>query len=470
MQVAARPRFTAGVALVGASLVVASTVTPVPDIHLPDVHLPALRTAEVDLAAAVNPLELYSQVLQAALNNVGTLAENAQPGVLIKQLLANGLNTVGTVGGGVATALTTQVPQLVQTAVTQLVAGNVAGATNALLQIPLAVGLPVLPALLNPLQSVANVIKAFTADPLATELLLSGFIAPLISTPAAAATAIQNVIGAVGSGNPMAVVGALLGAPATVVDGLLNGGYGPDLAPLTGLAGVIVKAGGLLSSSSLTIDPNGNIVVGTGGPLAALQQVLQKIATAIAPPPAVKAAAADVASVPSAAAATITLSTGSAAVSVPAKTTSSTEAAADDKAADDKATDTESTASKPEATETTKPAATPASATDGVESPSTTKDSTTKDSTTKTDSTDASDDAKPAGSGADVTTGNKVEPHSTAGSDTPKSGDASGAATTASRETTSGSAATTAKPASGESAKGSDEGAHSETHAHASKK
>jgi len=32
----------------------------------------------------------------------------------------------------------------------------------------------------------------------------------------------------------MAVVGALLGAPATVVDGLLNGGYGPDLGPLVG--------------------------------------------------------------------------------------------------------------------------------------------------------------------------------------------------------------------------------------------
>jgi type IV secretion system protein VirD4 len=50
----------------------------------------------------------------------------------------------------------------------------------------------------------------------------SGFIAPLISTPAAAATTIQNVIGAVGTGNPAAGVGALLGAPGTVVDGLLN--------------------------------------------------------------------------------------------------------------------------------------------------------------------------------------------------------------------------------------------------------
>lgn len=456
MQVAARPRFAAGVALVGASLVVASTVTPVPDIHLPDVHLPAIRTAEVHLAAAVNPLELYSQVLQTALANVGTLAENAQPGVLIKQLLANGLNTVTTVGGGVATALTTQVPQLVQTAVTQLVAGNVAGAANALLQIPLAVGLPALPALLNPLESIANVIKAFTADPLATELLLSGFIAPLISTPAAAATAIQNVIGAVGTGNPLAVVGALLGAPATIADGLLNGGYGPDLAPLTGLAGVIVKAGGLLSSPSLSIDPSGNIVVGTGGPIAALAQVLQKIATAIAPPPAVKAAPADPASVPSAAATTVTLSTGSTAASAPAKTTTVAEPAVD-------ASSTETSAAKPEGTETTKSSTAPASVSADIESPS-----TTKDSTTKTDSKEPAGATKPTDTGADVTTGNKVEPKTSTGSESAKPGDATSSA--GSPEKTAEQPGTTAKATSGDPEKPSDKGAHAEAHAHTAKK
>jgi hypothetical protein len=455
MQVASRPRFTTGAALVGASLVVASTVSPAPDIHLPDLHLPAIRTAEVDLAAAVNPLEIYSQVLQSALANVGTLAENAQPGVLLNQLLANGLNTVTTVGGGVATALTTQVPQLVQTAATQLVAGNVEGAANALLQIPLAVGLPALPALLNPLQSVANVIKAFTADPLATELLLSGFIAPLISTPAAAATAIQNVIGAVGTGNPAAVVGALLGAPATVVDGLLNGGYGPDLAPLTGLSGIIVKAGGLLSSSSLSIDPNGNIVVGTGGPIAALEQVLQKIASAIAPQAstAVKTAQADVASIPSAAAPTVTLTTGSTAASAPAKPETSAETGTDGKA-------TDTPAQTPESTDTTKSATTtPESSSEGAES-----SSTAKDSTTKTESTEASDGTKPTDTGADVTTGNKVEPHNTAGSDTPKSGDAASA--TSSHESTTEQSGTTTKTTSGDA----DKGAHTEADAHTAKK
>jgi hypothetical protein len=433
MQVAVRPRLTAGVALVGASLVVASTVAPVPDIHLPDMHLPALRTAEVGLAAAVNPLEVYAQVLQTALANAGVLAANAKPGQVLEQLLANGLNNVTTVGGGVATALTTEVPQLVQTAVTQIVAGNVAGAANALLQIPLAVGLPALPALLNPLQSVANVIKAFTADPLATELLVGGLLAPLISTPAAAATAIQNVISAAGTGNPMAVVGALLGAPATVADGLLNGGYGPDLGPLVGST-IPVKAGGLLSSAGLIFTPDGNFFVNTGGPIAAIEQILQKIAGALAPQAptaAVKAAPADVASVPKAAPTTVTLTTGSTAVTAPAKATEST-------------------------------AATPAA------SPGTTEStSTTKDSTPKPETTEPSTEAKPSDKGTDVTTGNKVEPKTDGGSEaSTKSGDES-TSTATHESTTEKASATSATSAatSGAAEKGAAKAAGTASHA-----
>ena len=460
MQVASRPRFAAGVALVGASLVVASTVSPVPDIHLPDIHLPAIRTADINLAAAVNPLEVYVQVLQNAVAGADTLAKNAEPGLVLKQILANQLSSLTTLGGDIATALTTQVPQLVQTAVAQLAAGNVGGATDALLQIPLAVGLPALPTLIKPLQNVMNVINAFTADPLGTELLLSGFIAPLISTPAAAATAIQNVLAAVRTGDPTAVVGAILAAPATVADGLLNGGYGPNLGALTGLPGVIVKAGGLLSSSSLGLDSSGNIVVNTGGPIAALQQVLNKIATAIAPPAqaAVKVAQPDVASVPSAGATTVTLTTGSTAVSTPAKTTPSAGSGADASAAETPAQRPEGTEDPAADTTKTSSVSTPASSTDGVES-----GSTTKDSTPKTDSTDTSGVKKPTDKGVDVTTGNKVEPRTTAGSDATKSGGAT--SSTTSHETTTGQAGTASTATSGDA----DKGAGTASHASASK-
>lgn len=383
MQVASRPRFTTGVALVGASLVVASTVAPVADVHLPDIHLPAIRTMDVDLAAAVNPLAIYSQVLHDALTNVSTLAENAKPGQVLQAILANQLNSAGTLGaalgatGGAVGGALAQLPQTVQTAVGQLAAGNVAGAANALLQIPLTLGLPlqnILPALATiitkPLENIVNVVKAFTGDTLGTELILAGFIGPLISTPAAAATAVQNVISAVGTGNPIAVVGALLGAPATVADGLLNGGYGPDLGPLVD-SPFPVKAGGLLSSSTLVFNPDGSFFFNTGGPIAALEQVLAKIAGALAPKTPVAVKTADVASVPSTAATTVTVSTG---VTAPTK---------------EATTAVEATASKPSSKGSTT-----------SESPS-----TTTDSKSQTDST-----TKPTDTGVDVTSGNKAEP------------------------------------------------------------
>jgi hypothetical protein len=421
MQVASRPRFTAGVALVGASLVVASTVAPVPDVHLPDIHLPAIRSMDVDLAAAVNPLAIYSQVLHDALTNASTLAENAKPGQVLQAILANQLNSAGTLGaalgatgGAVGTALAA-LPQTVQTAVGQLAAGNVADAANSLLQIPLALGLPLqnlLPALATiitkPLENIVNVVKAFTDDTLGTELILAGFIGPLISTPAAAATAIQNVISAAATGNPMAVVGALLGAPATVADGLLNGGYGPDLGPLVD-SPFPVKAGGFLSSSTLVFNPDGTFFVNTGGPIAALEQMLAKIAGALAP----KAAAvetADVATAPSTAATTVTLSTGNTTAAVPAKeVTTATEAPA--KPSSNSSTETEST-------------------------------STTTDSKSEADSA-----TKPADTGVDVTSGNKVEPKPAGTSEPAKSGDSTSTptheATTEKTETSSAAGAPT---------------------------
>jgi hypothetical protein len=322
MHVAVRPPLAAGVALVGASVIAASSMAPLPNAHLPEL-LPAIRTAEVNLAAAVDPFTIYSQVLQDALANVSSLVTNAQPGQVLSAILGNQIGNLTSVGGAVATALTT-LPQAVQTAVGQLAAGNLEGAANTLLGIPLAVGLPALSGLLNPLKSVENVINAFTSDSLGTELILAGFIAPLISTPAAAVAAVQNVVSALGTANPAAILGAVLSAPATVADGLINGGYGPNLAPLTGVTGIIVTAGGLLSSATLGVDSSGNFTVGTGGPIAALEQVLKKIATALAPQTTAATTAAHVTSIPSSAATTVTLKTASTAASVPAIAAKST--------------------------------------------------------------------------------------------------------------------------------------------------
>lgn len=209
-----RPHFAAGVAFVGASVIAAAAVTPMPEIHLPDVQLPSIHVAEVDLAALANPIDLYAKVFQTALANTNTLIENTVPGQLLNQILQNQvrsgaalLSGLSTAGGGIAAAAT-QVPAALVTAVNQLTAGNVEGAVNTLLGVPLAVAapavnlLPVLGTVLTqPLTNLVNVVNAFTRDPLATLLAVSGFVAPLISAPAAAVAAVQNVINAVGTGN-----------------------------------------------------------------------------------------------------------------------------------------------------------------------------------------------------------------------------------------------------------------------------
>ena len=473
-----RPHFAAGVAFVGASVIAAAAVTPMPEIHLPDVQLPSIHVAEVNLAALANPIDLYAQVFQTALTNTNTLIENTVPGQLLNQILQNQvrsaaslLSGLSTAGGGIAAAAT-QVPAALATAVNQLTAGNVEGAVNTLLGVPLAVAAPALnllpvlgTVLTQPLTNLVNVVNAFTRDPLATLLAVSGFIAPLISAPAAAAAAIQNVINAVGTGDLGAVANAVLTAPATIADGVLNGGYGPNLGPLAGIpdgSGIIVKAGGLLASSGITFDANGNAVINTGGPFYALQQVIKLITDAIAPP----APKPTIASLPSTTAATIALTTA------PATTTDTTTPAASAPA---------TSADKPAVTDKTP--STPASTKDDNESTSAPTDSTktapsetATDTSTKTETetstktpaetpVKASPTTKPTSSAPDVTTGNKVEPGTTAGADAPKSNGSTtsttekdGTPAAGSTTATTGGAEKGAGAASGSESKGAAKG------------
>ena len=342
MQFAARPYLTAGATLVGASAIVASSIAPLPAIGIPDIHLPAVSVAGVNLAASGNPLDAYAQVLQNLVANVDSLASAAHPGQVLRQIFANQLAdatglgaALQTTGADLAQVLTT-LPALVRSAVGQLAAGNIAGAVSTLLTAPVAVAFPLtnlLPALATalttPVRNLVNVVNAFLAPAnlLQTELDVAGLIAPLISTPAAVALAVQNVIGAITKGNPAGVLGALLTAPATIADGILNGGIGPDLGPLVApTLGIPVFAGGLFSSAFVN-GANG-FFVNTGGPIYALEQVLNTITAALKAPAAaaaVKPVRADPASIPATTtAATITLKTGSGAVNIPAKSMSST--------------------------------------------------------------------------------------------------------------------------------------------------
>ena len=444
MQVASRPRFAAGVALVGASVVVASTVSPVRDIHLADIHLPALRTAEINLAAAT-----YAEVFQEAAANAQALLTTfkANPTPILSQIAKNQVTTLEnlmaglqTTGGAISTALTTTVPPLLQAARTDLTSGNVEGAINNVLNATLATVFPItgfIPTLsaafTQPLTNLVNAINAVQVGGVLSPLSLAviGLLGPVLSGAGAFGVAVDNVGSAIPEG-PAAVVHAIANGPAVVLDGVLNGGYGPNLAALAGLPPdlITVLAGGLLSGG-LHASPAGALVL--PGTINSLQALGQAIATAIAP----KATAtvdvksstlASPAALPAATAKTITLKIGSTAAAIRAK------------AAETPAGSSTSTSDK---------------STNGAESTG-----TTNDLTSKSDSTNASTVKTPTDKGTDVTTGNKAEPGSTAGSDAPKSGDNGSAA---SHETATENAGTT-KASSNGAAKGAGNGAHAASH------
>jgi len=444
MQVASRPRFAAGVALVGASVVVASTVSPVRDIHLPDIHLPALRTAEINLAATT-----FAQVFQEAAANAQALLTTfkANPTPILSQIAKNQVTTLEnlmaglqTTGGAISTALTTTVPPLLQAARTDLTSGNVEGAINNVLNATLATVFPItgfIPTLsaafTQPLTNLVNAINAVQVGGVLSPLSLAviGLLGPVLSGAGAFGVAVDNVGSAIPEG-PAAVVHAIANGPAVILDGVLNGGFGPDLSSLAGLAGLTVVAGGLLSGG-LSITSTDPLTVQLPGTINSLQALGQAIANAIAPKPtatvdAKSSTLASPAALPAAAAKAINLKIGSTAAAIRAK------------AAETPAGSSTSTSDK---------------STNGAESTG-----TTNDLTSKSDSTNASTVKTPTDKGTDVTTGNKAEPGSTAGSDAPKSGDNGSAA---SHETATENAGTT-KASSNGAAKGAGNGAHAASH------
>ena len=300
MHTAVRSPLTAGVALVGAgAIAVSPLVVPPDDI---DIAVPRITSAAVDLMA--NPLAIYGQAIGDALTNAGLLVqrftdiagptlspafleflagvgtENAtalvdflNPASLIEY--ANGLpatiqtystalqSFIQTVGDRVPT----QVPAALEEALGLLAQGDFQGAVNTLLSIPLdLVGLDILAPLgateaflnaLLPLPIVADVAEAALGGLLpginGAGLFLA-LVAPVVNLGGALGTGVQGVIDAVEAGDPEGVVNAMIAVPGTIVDGVLNGGYGPGLPILgTPFPGLLSPPGALLGIGSGTI-------------------------------------------------------------------------------------------------------------------------------------------------------------------------------------------------------------------------
>lgn len=230
MHTALRPYATAGVALTGAALIAATpVVTPLPTIHMPEIELTAL--ADVDL---IGP---WFDVFDGAMTNVSQIAGDMLefPLPALAQLGSNWLGygdnlvtALGATGGALIQALTETLPAALQDAFGALTAGNIAEAYALLAPtvlisgaLPLAFPLvSIMESLTDITQNLANVTvnTGGTAIGLATASL-----GALMAPGAALADSGQLFVDALGVGDPLAALGALLNAPAAFTGGLLNG-------------------------------------------------------------------------------------------------------------------------------------------------------------------------------------------------------------------------------------------------------
>lgn len=311
MQVSVRSYLTAGVALAGAGAIALSPVNPV-DPHVRDLHPVTVSNSAVSLTATVDPITWYTNVFQRIAANAQNLVNvfNANPAPLLATIVANQTKN----GTAVATALQaflekaatnaeTAVPAAFEAIGTDLAELDVEGALNTLLNLPIGVlggpggflgvmsnVLPVTTAIkdsiVNPLANAQKAVIALWGNGLlkGVSILLTAesIFAPLMSGVGSVGTAIQDVIDAGKEGDPVGVASAIINAPATIADGVLNGGYGPTINAL-----LVFHYPGLLSGNQVRLPLNlGNITGPIQGLVNARDAVVKALGGTLNPVPA----------------------------------------------------------------------------------------------------------------------------------------------------------------------------------------
>lgn len=271
-----RPYVTAGISLVGASAIAISPISPV-STALPDIYAPAhaVSTAAVNLVAS--PIDFYTEVFARTTTNLGQLAGTliGDPAPILTQVIKNQVANANELivalaegVGNLAYAVTDLIPQALRTASVALANGDVETALNALLGIPATLAIPLIDTvydgIINPIMQTVNRINNIVQNTTGTIILASAIaiMGPVISTIGSVGAAIQGVIDAAGTGDIGKVAQALFDAPGVVVDGFLNGGYGPLLLGY-------IPAPGILDSVT--------------GPIAAVLGIRKLIAQQLAP-------------------------------------------------------------------------------------------------------------------------------------------------------------------------------------------
>lgn len=279
---------------------------PPPDLAM----VPHVASAAVQLAA--NPFEIYENAITEALQDAGTVLEQLADAVgatlsvsflefLSEEVTQNvdalsaflqreslqayfdglpgkwdtystALNTFFT---QLQAKIETQVPAAFETAFALLAEGDIEGAVNEILELPYGLtGTSVFSVLLQ----TRNFLNYLLPFPAATGLINGGLdsfpvlkaalglIGPGINFLGASASALQDVVDAAEAGDAEALVNALVSGPGMVIDGVLNGGYGPSL-PLFG------SYPGIFTPEGNSLQPNGTIA----GLVALAENVLKKL-------------------------------------------------------------------------------------------------------------------------------------------------------------------------------------------------
>ncbi|KUI30622.1 hypothetical protein AU196_13985 [Mycobacterium sp. IS-1742] len=264
MHIAARSYLCTGVALVGAGAIAISPVAP----PLPDATVPSLSTIDVELNAAVNPIQTWIEVFGEAAENLAslgqTVAENPAP--ILQQVIENQLGYIEQLtpafqefAEGFVEALNPLnpegIPANVQAAVEQIVTGNPAEGFPALFQAFLT---PILFPALGVLVGVQEVITASAENMLdvanmavtAFATVALGAILPVASVFSGLGAATQAIVDAAVDGDILGAVAAALDVPGVVTGAFLNG-FGFDGGLLTAGSGTIA---GLLNLRQMIAD------------------------------------------------------------------------------------------------------------------------------------------------------------------------------------------------------------------------
>lgn len=235
MQVAVRPRLAVGASLVAASALLISPISPSAPANI---QVPAISSAMVDLAASTNPIQQWGDVIGGVVNNVVGIgsAVVVDPAPILRALLTNQLgyaqtvvSSLGALGDSMGTLITEVVPAELKKMVTALSQGNTVGAANAVNNMIASLvfsAFPAMPILSIPVKMAETLVRALTAATDMFTVLLSlavGVVSPVQALVEAVGDQSQALINAIGAGDPLAALGAIINTPGVLAGAVLNG-------------------------------------------------------------------------------------------------------------------------------------------------------------------------------------------------------------------------------------------------------